>query len=121
MAMVEKAHLLTGRPVGMVLNDLGLPRASYYRWKDDKREGSCEAVSIQGGRSGGAVGPTPEEAEKVKSFALSRPTIGYKRLSWMMIDADIVYLRPYQVYGILDEANLQARCIFRPKMNSDFA
>jgi transposase InsO family protein len=35
--------------------------------------------------------------------------MGYKRLTWFMVDLDIAYLRPYQVYRILDDQNLLFR------------
>jgi len=105
--MIQKAHLLTGRPVALLLDDLCIPRASYYRWKED--QGRAEPVKRDRSGGTGIVPPTPEEVEKVKSFALSHAAIGYKRLSWTMIDRDVAYLRPYQVYTILDQAELLAR------------
>jgi len=53
--------------------------------------------------------PTPEEAAKVCAFALQHPQAGYKRLAWQMVDEDVVYLRPYQVYRILIEHDLLSR------------
>lgn len=42
-------------------------------------------------------------------FADTHPSMGYKRLTWDMIDRDIAYLRPGQVYQVLQSANLLAR------------
>ena len=42
-------------------------------------------------------------------FALAHPRMGYKRLAWLMVDEDVAYLRPYQVYQILAEHNLLRR------------
>jgi len=35
--------------------------------------------------------------------------MGYKRLTWQMVDEDAAYLRPYQVYNILSEQDLLCR------------
>ena len=35
--------------------------------------------------------------------------MGYKRLAWQMVDKDVAYLKPHQVYGILSTNNLLAR------------
>ncbi len=53
--------------------------------------------------------PTPAEVAAVRSFALDYPAAGYKRLAWMMVDEDVAYLRPYQVYRILVAQNLLLR------------
>lgn len=48
----------------------------------------------------------PQEIESVRSYALEYPQIGYKRLTWQMVDDDVAYLKPYQVYEILKERSL---------------
>lgn len=45
----------------------------------------------------------------VRGFALTHPQTGYKRLAWQMVDEDVAYLRPYQVYRILTEHDLLCR------------
>jgi putative transposase len=45
----------------------------------------------------------------VCGWALIHPLTGYKRLTWPMVDADVVYLRPWQVYAIPKERNLLRR------------
>lgn len=51
----------------------------------------------------------PEEEEAVTTYALEHPREGYRRLAWMMIDEDIVYLSPSTVYRILDRRDLLCR------------
>lgn len=66
-----------------------------------------------GGRPRRAYRPTPEEEAKVRQEAHKRYE-GYKRLAWTLINQDIVYLRPWQVYAILQQSNLlQARVMPR--------
>jgi transposase InsO family protein len=49
------------------------------------------------------------EIKAVISYALLHPEDGYRRLSYMMIDEDIVYLSPSSVYRILSEEDLLVR------------
>jgi putative transposase len=51
----------------------------------------------------------PEEEQAVNEFALEHPRDGYRRLTWMMVDQDIAYLKPTTVYRILDKHNLLSR------------
>lgn len=89
-----------------MLKILGLSRALYYRWQQRRRLGQLEDLQ-----------PTPfdlhqvlpEEEEAVNEFALEHPRDGYRRLTWMMVDEDIAYLKPTTVYRILDKNNLLSR------------
>jgi hypothetical protein len=45
----------------------------------------------------------------VISYALAHPKEGYRRLAWMMTDADVVYLSPASVYRVLNDADLLYR------------
>jgi hypothetical protein len=42
-------------------------------------------------------------------FALAHPQMDYKRLTWQMVDEDVIYLRPYQVYAVLSQQDLLNR------------
>ena len=60
------------------------------------------------------IGPTvihstPDEFESVCGYALNYTAVGYKRLTWQMVDQDVAYLRPYQVYNILAKRDLLSR------------
>ena len=104
---VEQTHEMTGQSVEEVLGKLGISVASYYRWKSRAAKGCLDDVIKLPYRK--AVPPTPEEVLKVCGYALEHPEMGYKRLTWQMVDEDIAYLRPYQVYRILEENNLILR------------
>ena len=45
----------------------------------------------------------------VCSFARLHPVTGYKRLAWPLVDMDVAYLKPHQVYDILRTNNLLTR------------
>jgi putative transposase len=104
---VEEAHRLTGRPIRQILADLELASATYYRWGARAQTGALADRSVTPRRH--ALPPTPAEIDAVCAFALRHPTMGYKRLAWLMLDEDVVCLRPYQVYQVLLDAGLLAR------------
>jgi putative transposase len=85
---------------------MGLSRARYYRWLERATVGDLSdhvMVPCSWRR------PLAEEEEAVVEFALAHPQDGYRRLAWMMVDADVAYLRPSAVYGVLDRRDLLYR------------
>ena len=91
-------------PVGVSLDIIGLPRATYFRWLKT------------GGKEKRKENKTPKghwlldwEAERIIAFKREHPEIGYRRLAWMMIDADIVAVSPTSVYRVLLRADLSNR------------
>lgn len=101
---VCQAQARTGEPIETILTQLGFPSATYYRWQVREGDGQlADAVVVPHRR---VPLPTPEELIAVRSFALATPQMGYKRLTWMMIDEDVAYLRPWQVYDILSKHDL---------------
>ncbi len=87
-----------------ILDHLGLPLSTYYRWRHRRATGSLTDRTSSSQRR--TWPPIPQEIAAVHSYALEYPQIGYKRLTWQMIDDDVVYLKPYQIYGILKERGL---------------
>jgi len=108
---VAQAYVHTGQPIRKILSQLGVAPATYYRWEARAETGQLDDRFAQPYRR--SLPPTPEEAQAVCAFALEHPAMGYKRLAWLMVDEDVAYLRPYQVYRILQEANLLMR---RPRL-----
>jgi putative transposase len=51
---------------------------------------------------------TPEEVERIGQFARQHPTEGYRRLTFMMLDADVVACSPASVYRVLKKTGLLA-------------
>ncbi len=105
--IIATVRYLKGRagfPVKNSLNIIGLPSASYFRWaKED-------------GKSGRKESHTPKshwildwEAERVTLYKHEYPEVGYRRLAWMMVDADIVAISPSSVYRVLQRAGLSSR------------
>ena len=105
LASVERVQEMVGVPVEFILDHLGIPPATYYRWQHRKARGSlADRISTLSQRR--TWPPIPQEIESVRSYALEYPQIGYKRLTWQMIDDDVAYLKPYEVYEILKKHSL---------------
>lgn len=51
---------------------------------------------------------TAEEQERIRAFARGHPLEGYRRLTFMMLDADVVACSPSSVYRVLNRAGLLA-------------
>jgi len=84
-----------------------MARTTYYRWQARERdERLADQVVVPRRRAAPA---TPQERQAVCCFALTHPQTGYKRLTWQMVDEDVAYLRPYQVYDILSDQELLCR------------
>jgi len=49
------------------------------------------------------------EKEAIKSFCREHPNEGYRRLAFMMLDEDIVYVSPTSVWRVLSQAGLLRR------------
>lgn len=104
---VGQAQERTGLPIEALLERLGLPSATYYRWQTRATVNRLTDQVVVPRRE--ALLPTPEEVVAVRRFSLAHPQTGYKRLTWQMVDENAAYLRPYQVYHILKEHNLMCR------------
>lgn len=107
-------QLCPDRPVTAILADLGLDPATYYRWCEREAVGHLADRVVVPQRE--AVLPTPSEVRRVRNYALSHPQIGYKRLTFAMIDQDVAYLRAWMVYNILAQADLLGRRAPAPEL-----
>jgi hypothetical protein len=82
---------------------------TYYRWQVREQDGQlADAVVVPRHRF---PLPMPEELRAVRDSALTYPEMSYKRLAWMMVDEDVAYLWPWQVYDILSKYDLLRRTI----------
>ncbi len=104
LASIERVQQMTGVPVKVILGHLGLPPTTYYRWRHREATGSLSDRITSPQRR--VWPPIPQEIDSVCSYALECPQIGYKRLTWQMIDDDVAYLKAYQVYEILKGRDL---------------
>ena len=94
----------TGLAVKQLLKWLDLPGGKYHDWRARR------------GRPNGHNGAQPRgfwllegEREAIIAFAVGHPLEGYRRLTYMMLDADVVAVSPSSVYRVLRSAGLLGR------------
>lgn len=90
-----------------ICQDLGLPRATVYRWRRRQAEGQLGDRAVVPCRR--VLRPTPAEVDAVCGHARAHPLLGYKRLTWAMVDENVAFLRPWMVYQALAAAGLLGR------------
>jgi transposase InsO family protein len=103
MQIVEQTKKRSGWRVYRTLAALGVPRSVYYAWKRreslvDKVGAPCRVYEV-----------LAEERAAICEFALAFPKIGYRKLTWMMVDAGAVCVGESTVYRVLSEADLLSR------------
>ena len=103
MQIVEKTKRRSGWQAYRTLAALGVPRSVFYAWK--KREN----LEDQAGKPCRVYEVLPPEREAICDFALRYPKIGYRKLTWMMVDAGTACVGESTVYRVLSEAHLLSR------------
>jgi hypothetical protein len=86
---------------------IDLPYGKFLRWR--KRVNGAGADSEPAAKAK-AIPKShwllPEEIEAIVGYCRKNPGHGYRRLTWMMTDADVAYASPSSVYRILKSRNL---------------
>jgi putative transposase len=103
MQIVVQSKRRSGWPVFRTLAALDVPRSVYYAWK------GRESLEDQVGKPCRAYELLPEERTAICEFALKFPKIGYRKLTWMMVDAQVACVGESTVYRVLSEADLLSR------------
>jgi transposase InsO family protein len=103
MQIVEQTKRRSGWRVYRTLSALGVPRSVYYAWKSrvdlqDRTAKPCRVYEV-----------LPEERAAICEFSLQYPKIGYRKLTWMMVDAGSACVGESTVYRVLSDADLLSR------------
>ena len=103
MKIVAQTKERSKWPVYRTLDALGVPRSVYYAWVAreslvDRVAKPCRVYEV-----------LPEERTAICEFALQYPKIGYRKLTWMMVDAAIACVGESTVYRVLSAADLLSR------------
>ena len=106
MNFIEHMTELTSFTKHEIVKQLSLNRATYYNWLG--RRESDRLTDIK------PVGKNPErlldwEKEAIRDFYLTYQQNGYRRITYMMIDQDVVYVSPSTVYRYLKSQGLLMR------------
>jgi hypothetical protein len=95
--------------VGRFIHWLGVTASKFYDWR--QRYG---CVNEHNGWVPRDFWLEPWEKEAIIGFHLQNPVEGYRRLTFMMLDADVVAVSPASVWRVLKHAGLLSRWKRRP-------
>jgi putative transposase len=85
--------------LGRLLTWLGIPSSKYYDWR--QRYGQDNRHNARLPRRHWLL---DREKAAILSYQREHPEEGYRRLAYMMLDADVVAVSPSSVYRVLKEA-----------------
>lgn len=88
---------------------LGIPASKYYDWR--QRYGQPNGHNARAPRTFWLL---PEERRAILDFQAVHPEEGYRRLSFMMLDANVVAASPSSVYRVLKSAGRIGRQGYAP-------
>jgi putative transposase len=103
LQLVAQTQHRSGWTVQRTLAALGVPSSVYYEWRRreclvDRAGTPCRTYEV-----------LPQERAAICGFALEHPTVGYRKLTWMMIDSATACVGESTVYRVLNEAHLLSR------------
>lgn len=107
--MVTKWSGASGIPIARFVEWLGISQSKYYDWR--RRYGRANQHN---GRVPRRFWLQEWEREAIIEFYREHPDEGYRRLTYMLIDADVVAASPSSVYRVLKQANLLNRWAHKP-------
>lgn len=90
--------------VGNFIRRIGIARSKYYDWR--KRYGKVNEHNVLVPRDFWLTG---HERQAIINYYHDNPLEGYRRLCYMMMDADIVAVSPSSTYRVLANAGLLKR------------
>lgn len=105
--MVDYVRTLSARTelsVRRLVGWLGISRPKYYEWTE--RYGKANEHNSLIPRDHWLL---PEEKQAIVDFHQKHPLEGYRRLTFMMVDANVVAVSPTTVYRVLSSAGLLDR------------
>ncbi|MGH2360971.1 MAG: IS3 family transposase [bacterium] len=109
MDFVRKWSKKTDIAVLLILAWIGITTSKYFDWK--RRYGQVNEHNAWIPRDHWLE---PGEKHAIVQFHAEHPLEGYRRLTYMMLDADIVAASPASVYRVLKEAGVMRRWNHQP-------
>lgn len=101
---LERLQERTGVALSRMLDIIALPKGKYYNWK--KRFGQANRHN---GRVPRDFWLEAWEKEAIIAYKKQHPEEGYRRLTYMMLDEDVVAVSPASTYRVLRGAGLTSR------------
>ena len=107
LALVQRTQERSQRSIRRILRALAIPRAVYYAWRERAATDRLADTPPQAPRTAQLL---PSEREAIVTYAQEHPTLGYRRLAWSMVDAEVALASPSAVYDVLRAAG----SLYRP-------
>ena len=101
---VNRWNEKTETPISQFVVWLGIESSKFYRWRQNYGR-----VNEHNGKVPRDFWLADWEKQSIVKFAESYPLEGYRRLAFMMIDANVVAVSPSSVYRVLRDAGLLNR------------
>jgi putative transposase len=103
--LVEQSH----QAVGRTLAQLGIPRATFYRWYDRYLTGGPEALDDRSPRPDRVWNRIPDNVrEKIKTLALEESALSPRELAVRFTDTESYFVSEASVYRLLKAVDLIA-------------
>ncbi|HKV98630.1 MAG TPA: IS3 family transposase [Vicinamibacterales bacterium] len=101
---VRQFSTRTELPMRWVLGQLGVRPTQFYRWT-----GRYGRVNTHNGQTPRDHWLTPAERDAILAYYDTHAPEGYRRMTFMMLDADVVAVSPATVYRVLRAAGMLDR------------
>jgi len=101
VATVETCARRAEWPLGRAIDLVGIDRARFYDWR--RRRGAPNRHNAPIPKDGWLL---DWEKDAIVDFHFRHPGEGYRRLAWMMVDADVVAVSPATVWRVLKNKGL---------------
>lgn len=115
LSFIQHWNQRSGISLSCIAQWLGLQRGRYYEWS--KRSGS---PNEHNGRIPKSHWLLESEKQAIVDFAKDHLQAGYRRMSYLMLDADVVAVSPSSVYRVLSEAGMIQKWTRRSSKGSGF-
>jgi putative transposase len=101
--LVEQSHLSVRR----TLEQIGIPRATFYRWYDLYQTDGPDALEDRSPRPGRVWNRIPDEIrDRILQFALDEPDLSPRELAVRFTDTESYFVSEASVYRLLKARNL---------------
>ena len=101
--LVEQSHL----PVRRVLEQIGIPRSTFYRWCDLYQTGGPEALDDRSPRPDRVWNRIPDDVRaRIVTLALDEPELSPRELAVRFTDAERYFVSEASVYRLLKAHDL---------------
>jgi len=107
--LVEQSQL----PVKRMLDKLGIPRSTFYRWYDRYQTGGPERLDDRSPRSDRVWNRIPDDVrERIRQLALDEPALSPRELAVRFTDTESYFVSEASVYRLLKALDLIASPAF---------